>query len=235
MRHFLITVVFTVVFAGAMASSVAAQDGATALTGNYRTLLDNDEVQVVRVHYDPHEALPVHDHSHFPTVYVYLADSGPVRFIHEGAAPYTLTRRPVKEGWFRVSPGRVERHQVANLGPGASDFLRVECKRIPLGQIADEFRYTRNPELTKTSVTTDYASPEMVIRRYVVVAGGVEEVAAEPQGALLIAFTPAIVRDDGNAEQKMAAGSVLWMKANTKFVLQPSGATAHVLAIRLLR
>ena len=168
-------------------------------------------------------------------MYVYLADSGPVRFIHEGAEPYTLTRRPVKKGWFRVSPGRVERHQVANLGPGASDFLRVECKRIPLGKIADEFRYTSNPELTKTSVTTDYASPEMVVRRYVVLAGGVEEVAAEPQGALLIAFTPAMVREDGNAERRMAAGSVLWMKANTKFVLQPAGVTAHVLAIRLLQ
>ena len=235
MRHFLTTVVFTLLFAAAMVSSVAAQDGATALTGNYRTLLDNDEMQVVRVHYEPHEALPVHDHSHFPTVYVYLANSGPVRFIHEGAAPYTLTRRPVKKGWFRVSPGCIERHQVANLGPGASDFLRVECKRIPLGQIADEFRYTSDPDLAKTSVTTDYASPEMVIRRYVVLAGGVEEVAAEPQSELLIAFTPAIVGEPGSPSQRMAAGSVLWMKANTKFVLQPSGATAHVLAIRLLQ
>ena len=231
MRHFLTSAVFMV----AIVSSVAAQDGASALPQNYKVLLDNDEMQVVRVHYEPHEALPVHDHSHYPTVYVYLSDSGGVRFIHEGAAPYTLTRRPVKKGRFRVSPGRIERHQVENLGPGASDFLRVECKRIPLGKIADEFRYTRDPDLTTTSVTTEYTSPEMVIRRYVVLAGGVEEVAAEPQGMLLIAFTPAIVREDGKAEQRMAAGSVLWMNANTKFVLQPAGATAHVLAIRLLK
>jgi hypothetical protein len=35
----------------------AAQDGAVSLQHNYRTLLDNEQMQVVRVHYNPHEAL----------------------------------------------------------------------------------------------------------------------------------------------------------------------------------
>jgi hypothetical protein len=223
------------VFAVMTVAHTAAQDGAVSLQHNYRTLLDNEQMQVVHVHYGPHEELPVHDHSHHPTVYVYLSNSEPVRFIHEGDSPFTLTRRPVRKGWFRVSPGRIERHQVANLGSGASDFLRVECKQIALGKIANEFRYTGNPDLTKTRVTTDYASPEMVIRRYIVVQGGVERIAAQPQGELLIAFAPAIVREHGKAEQRMAAGSVLWMKANANFELKPSGATAHVLAIRLLQ
>jgi quercetin dioxygenase-like cupin family protein len=213
---------------------MAAQDGAVSLQHNYQTLLDNEQMQVVHVHYGPHEELPVHDHSHYPTVYVYLRDSGPVRFIHDGDSPFTLMRRPVRKGWFRVSPGRIERHQVANLGSDASDFLRVECKQIALGRIANEFRYTGNPDLTKTRVTTDYASPEMVIRRYIVVPGGAEHIAAQPQGELLIAFTPAIVREHGNPDQRMAAGSVLWMKANASVELQTAGATAHVLAIRLL-
>jgi quercetin dioxygenase-like cupin family protein len=47
----------------------AARDGATALQQNYRTLLDNDEMQVVRVHYDPHQELAAHDHSRYPTGY----------------------------------------------------------------------------------------------------------------------------------------------------------------------
>jgi hypothetical protein len=220
----------------AAASSAAAQDGATALARNYRTLLDNAQMQVVRVHYDPHEELAVHDHSHYPTVYVYLSNSGPVRFIHDEATPVTLTRRPVRAGWFRVSPGRLERHQVANLGPVASDFLRVECRQIALGQIRSGFRYTQSIDLTKTSVRTDYSSPEMVIRRYVVVPGGRESVAAEAQPELLIAFAPAIVREHGQAAQTMAAGSVLWVSANTQFELLPSGAgAAHVLTVRLLK
>jgi hypothetical protein len=198
-------------------------------------LLDNDEMQVVRVHYNPHEALPVHDHSHYPTVYVYLSDSGPARFIHDGAVPYTLTRRPVKKGWFRVSPGRIERHQAANMSPTASDFLRVECKPIPLGQIAEGFRYSQDVDLTKTSMATDYSSPEMVIRRYVITPGGVEHVAAEARGELLIAFTPVMARERGKKDERMAAASVSWIQPNASFDLRAAGSTsAHVLAIRLL-
>jgi predicted metal-dependent enzyme (double-stranded beta helix superfamily) len=127
-------------------------------------------MQVVRVHYAPREELAMHDHSRYPTVYVYLSNFRPVRFIHDEAHPFALTRRPVRMGWFRVSPGRVEQHQVANLGPAASDFLRVERKQIALGQIRSEFCYSENADLTKNSVTTDYSSAEM-IRRYVVLPG----------------------------------------------------------------
>jgi hypothetical protein len=227
---------FTTCTIAICAITAAAQDGATALTRNYRTLLDNEQMQVVRVHYDPHEELAVHDHSHYPTVYVYLSNSGPVRFMHDEAHAFTLTRRPVRAGWFRVSPGRLERHRVANVGPMASDFLRVECKQIPLGQIRSGFRYTQSIDLTKTGVRTDYSSPEMVIRRYVVVPGGRESVAAEAQPELLIAFAPAIVREHGQAAQTMAAGSVLWVTRGVVFDLLPSGdAPAHVLTVRLLK
>src|SRR5882757_9252513 len=218
-----------------VSAHVAAQDGATALQRNYQTLLDNEQMQVVRVHYDPHEKLPTHDHSHYPTVYVYLSNSGPVRFMHNGAAPFTLTRRAVRTGWFRVSPGRIETHQVTNLGPLATDFLRVECKRIPLGRISEGFRYSKDVDLTKTSVVTDYASTEMVIQRYVVTSGNVKRIVAETQGELLIAFTPVIVHEQGNMDRRMAAGPILWIRAHANAELRPAGATAaHILAIRLL-
>jgi hypothetical protein len=219
----------------AAAAHTSAQDGATALTQNYRTLLDNEQMQVVRVHYDPHEELPVHDHSRYPTVYVYLSNSGPVRFVHDEAHPFALTRRPVRAGWFRVSPGRVEKHRVANLGPVANDFLRVECKQIALGQIRSEFRYSEDVNLTKTSAMTDYSSPEMVIRRFVIAPGGFERIQVDTRPELLIAFAPAVVREDGEADRTMAAGSVLWVKAGENLELMTAGsAAAHVLAIRLL-
>jgi quercetin dioxygenase-like cupin family protein len=212
------------VLAMAAAAQTSAQDGATAHTQNYPTLLDNEQMQVVRVHYDPHEDLPVHDHSRYPTVYVYLSNSGPV------------TRRPVRAGWFRVSPGRLEKHQVANLGPMASDFLRVECKQIALGQIRSEFRYSEDVNLTKTSATTDYSSPEMVIRRFVVAPGGIERIQVETRPELLIAFAPTLVRERGEADRTMAAGSVLWAKAGENLeVMAASSVAAHVLAIRLLK
>ena len=52
-------------------------------------MLDNEQVQVMRVHYDPHEELAEHDHSHYPTVYVYLSNSGPVRFMQRLVVPST--------------------------------------------------------------------------------------------------------------------------------------------------
>jgi quercetin dioxygenase-like cupin family protein len=218
----------------AAAAHTSAQDGASALTQNYRTLLDNEQMQVVRVHYDPHEDLPVHDHSRYPTVYVYLSNSGPVRFVHDEAHPFTVTRRPVQVGWFRVSPGRLEEHRVANLGPMASDFLRVECKQIALRQIRSGFRYSEDVNLTKTSATTDYSSPEMVIRRFVIAPGGVERIEVETRPELLIAFAPTLVREHGEADRTMAAGSVLWMKAGQNLEVMATGsAAAHVLAIQL--
>ncbi len=225
-----------VLVAIATGAHTAAQDGATALQQNYRTVLDNDRVQVVRVHYAAHQELPVHDHSHYPTVYVYLSNSGPVRFVHDEAHSFALTRRPVRTGWFRVSPGRIERHEVANLGPLSSDFLRVECKRIPLGEIGAEFRFSHDVDQTKTGMATDYASPEMVIRRYVIVPGGVENVAAEQQPELLIAFTPTSVQERGQLAQTMANGAVLWLKDGSTAELKASGSTAaHLLTIRLLK
>ena len=229
LRHY--TLAFLIV---AAAAHTSAQDGATALKKNYRTLLDNEQVQVVRVHYDPHQELPVHDHSRYPTVYVYLSNSGPVRFAHDEAHPFALTRRPVRAGWFRVSPGRLEKHRVANLGPMASDFLRVECKQIALGQIRSGFRYSEDVNLTKTSAMTDYSSQEMVIRRFVVVAGGVERIQIETRPELLIAFAPMLVREHGEADRTMAVGSVLWAKAGENLeVMAADSAAAHVLAIQL--
>ena len=222
--------------AGAVLSWPAtAQDAATALTHNYQSILDNADVQIVHVHYDGHEELAEHDHSHYPTVYVYLSNSGPVRFSHDEAKPFALTRRPVKAGWFRVSPGRFERHEVANLGASASDSLRVECKRIPLGQPGFEYRFASDIDLTRTRATTEFSSPDIVVRRFVVAAGGAEPVSAEMQPQLLIAFAPTVVRQAGRPDWTMSTGTVLWVKAGASLTLSaPGAAAAHALTIRLL-
>src|SRR5579884_3621909 len=110
-----------------------AQDPLTLLPRNYRLDFENPIVRVVHVHYEPHEKLPVHKHSERPTVYVYLSDSGPVRYTHVEAHPFTMVRRALKAGTFRVSPGRLEKHEVENLGDIPTDYLRVELKQVPLG------------------------------------------------------------------------------------------------------
>src|SRR6202000_2141868 len=86
-----------------------------------------------------HEGVAVHDHSDDPTVYVYLGDSGPVRFVHE-PENVILTRPPTHTGAYRGSPGRKGRHSVVNLTDKPSDYLRVELKKVPLGSLKHEFR-----------------------------------------------------------------------------------------------
>ena len=73
-------------------TTTALAQSPQSLPPNYQTILDNPDVLVMRVHYGPHEFVPMHDHSAYPTVYVYLNDSGEVRIDHE--PPKRLLRHP---------------------------------------------------------------------------------------------------------------------------------------------
>ena len=48
--------------------SVTAQQD-PGLPPNYNTILTNNTFKVIRVHYGPHEKVPVHDHPAIPTVF----------------------------------------------------------------------------------------------------------------------------------------------------------------------
>jgi hypothetical protein len=124
----------------ALAAIAFAQNPTSAFPNNYKLLIDNPDVAVLRAHYGPHETVGVHDHSAFSTVYVYLNDSGPVRFSHFEAHPFSIVRPPTHTGAFRVSPGRLERHSVENLSDLPSDYLRIELKHLPVKALPAEFR-----------------------------------------------------------------------------------------------
>ena len=65
-----------------LSTAALAQTG-TPLPPNYKIILDNPDVHIQRVHYGPHESVPMHDHPAVSTIYVYLNDSGIVDIIHE--------------------------------------------------------------------------------------------------------------------------------------------------------
>jgi hypothetical protein len=124
-------------------SVVDAQDPLQTVPRNYRLVFENDFVRVVDVLYRAHEKVAVHNHSDKPTIYIYLTDSGPVRFTHVEDPPFSLVRPPEKAGTFRVSPGRLEKHEVENLGDISTEFLRVELKQVPLKYQHGVFRHSR--------------------------------------------------------------------------------------------
>jgi len=211
---------------------VLGQDPLTAVPANYCLVLDNPIAEVIRVHYGPHERIGVHDHSPFPTVYVYLSDSGPVRFAHDEDPPFALTRPSVVKGSFRVSPGRRERHTVENLSGTGSNFLRIELKHVPLGSGLPSFRGKAPGELTRSGSSVEYRSPQFTVGRILCKAEEVCELPNSKLPSLLIAFSPVKLSGSGD----LVPGNVRWEQG-----LQPSlsvrsvsDASAHLLQITFL-
>jgi hypothetical protein len=111
----------------------------------YRLQFDNEWVKVTRVHYGPREKIPAHDHSRWPAAYVYLNNSGPIKFRHVGWDHPILTRPATKAGSFRLSPTTAveETHEAENPTNTPSDFLRIEFKTQPVNRESLRGRFYR--------------------------------------------------------------------------------------------
>jgi hypothetical protein len=205
----------------------------------YRRAFENERVRVTRVHYEPREKVSTHDHPDNATVYVYLRDSGPVRFVHTGEEAFTLVRPAVRAGGFRLSRGAKERHSVESLTDLPTDFLRIELKgltdaerqpfrgRFPpeprgRGRAAQKVRY-ENARVRIARVTC------AALRRCAVLGGGAGA------ASLLVALTPARLKSaDGGTEVSMALGETMWAEAGGAPAFDnAAGAAAEFLRIDL--
>lgn len=232
MRRVLLLIVLVATLASC-GSQAVAQDPTVALPNNYRKVLDNSEVTVLRVHYGPHEQVPVHDHSGYPTVYVYLKDSGPVRFVHQ-PENVILTRPPVHMGSYRVSPGRRERHSLVNLSDKPSDYLRVELRKVPLGTLKREFRGSAPASLVQ-GTKVEFDDPVLRIERVVCDPGGSCPVPEESAPSVLVAFSPAELKEGRRRQAFPEESSTLWLPAGKGASLKAlSSSPAHLLRIVLL-
>lgn len=212
----------------------AAQDATVAFPNNYRKVLDNADVTVLRVHYGPHESVGVHDHSDHPTVYVYLNDSGPVRFVHE-PENVVLTRPPTHAGAYRVSPGRTERHSLVNLSDRPSEYVRVELKKLPFGSLKREFREAAPPEPLKEGTTVEFEDPALRIERVVCDPGATCELAADQAPSVLVAFSPSELVGRRRQKPFPEDTSTMWLEAGkSTHVRSSTNAPAHLLRIVLL-
>jgi hypothetical protein len=218
---------------GASLSLARGQDPVAGLPKNYSLAFENDIVAVIRVHYGPHEKIGVHDHSRFPTVYVYLSDSGPVRFEHLEEHSFGLTRPPTEKGAFRVSPGRVERHSVENLGNESSDFLRVELKQILLGGLRP-FRGKAPPSPLQSQTSVEFTAPGLEIQRVICASSSGCPLRPSSAPSLIVAFTSVELATgiSGTQREKLEAGAVRWLPASEKAsITVDSLSSAHILRI----
>jgi hypothetical protein len=216
----------------ALALLTTAALAQSPLPKNYKTILDNRDLLVMRVHYGPHEVVAMHDHSAYPTVFVYLNDSGPVRIDHAPPASFSVTRPPTHTGAFRIAPGMKERHSVTNLSELPSDFLRVEIKTLTPTDLKEVTRgEVPSPLLPGTHI--EFQDPALEIDRIVCPPTVGCEAAPLPARSLLVPLTDLEIQPAAAGKHSFSPGEVAWIPANAKKPLQLSPG-AQALRISLL-
>lgn len=191
-----------------------AQDGPPRA---YTPEFENARVRVTRVRYAPRERIALHDHPAIPTVYVYLRDSGPVRFIHTGEEPFTLTRPAVKAGGFRLSKGAQETHAVESLTDQPTEYLRVEFKGLTVDRQIFRGRFPPETRAARTRLAQKIRYEDKQVRITRVTCAAHRTCAGLSAGrapSLLIALTAAWLKSDGaGAELTLTLGQTMWAEA----------------------
>ncbi len=205
---------------------------------SYTPEFENARVRVTRVRYAPREKIASHDHPASPTVYVYLRDSGPVRFIHTGEEQFTLTRPAVRAGGFRLSRGAQETHAVESLSDLPTEYLRVEFKGLTVDRQVFRGRFPPEPRAARSRFAQKvrYEDKQVRITRITCVARrACAGLSAGKTSSLLIALTQAQLKSEGiGTELTLDLGQTMWMEAGAAPPLaNASGRPAEFLRIDL--
>jgi hypothetical protein len=208
-------------------ASMAAAQTAASLPSNYKTVLENPDVLVQRVHYGAHEFVPMHDHYAVTTVLVYLNDSGVVEIAHDGPGAEVIKRPPTHTGAFRIGPAAFERHSVRNLGDVPSDFFRVELKKYPPDALKEQVRGPAPTPPLHDGVAAEYKDAHLRIDRITCKAAIPCSVDADPAPSVLITI-PA--PEDLAKDPQLAR----WVPAGSRIVITTSQDHAQYLRILLL-
>jgi len=212
-RAVLLTLILT-----SYAAIVSAQDPTKVAPDAYKRQFENEWVQITRVHYGPYVKVPLHDHTRWPAAYVYLNDSGPIKFTHEGWTEPVLTRPPTKAGSFRLSPTTAvgETHQVENPNGTPSDFLRVEFKTEAVDRMMMRGRYERKaPPAGRSSRKIEFENGQIRVTRLVgAPRQALDLKTTSTQPALLVVLNTARVNSTVGAVGKQTTlepGNTIWL------------------------
>jgi quercetin dioxygenase-like cupin family protein len=104
------------------AASSAAQDPTKVEPTHYRLGFENEHVQVVYIHYGPHEKSALHDHP--PGVVVNLTN-GHLRFVDQNGNTQEVRATHGEARWFPAF-----KHRVENLSDTSFDGIYIAVKGI---------------------------------------------------------------------------------------------------------
>lgn len=102
------------------ANPVLAQDPTKVEPKHYRLAFENEHVQVIYVHYGPHEKSVMHDH---PSGVVVNITDGHLRFTDQHGNVQEVSSKHGEARWFPPF-----KHRVENLGDTAYDGVYVGVK-----------------------------------------------------------------------------------------------------------
>ena len=102
------------------AASALAQDPTKVEPKHYKLDFENDKVQVVSVHYGPHEKSAMHEH---PGGVVVVLTAAHLRFTDENGKTREILSKPGEARWYPPF-----HHRVENLGNTSYDAVYVGIK-----------------------------------------------------------------------------------------------------------
>jgi beta-alanine degradation protein BauB len=111
---------WAVVFACVVINPVLAQDPTKVESKHYKLAFENEWVQVVDVHYGPHEKSGLHDH---PGGVVVVLTAGHLRFTDENGKTKEVFAKPGESRWYPAF-----KHKVENLGDTTYDAVYIGIK-----------------------------------------------------------------------------------------------------------
>jgi beta-alanine degradation protein BauB len=116
-----------VIFACLALSAAVGQDPTKVESKHYKLAFENEWVQVVNVHYGPHEKSAMHDH---PGGVVVVLTAGHLRFTDQNGKTQEVYANPGESRWFPPF-----KHKVENLGdtPYNAVYIGVKAKVTAAG------------------------------------------------------------------------------------------------------
>jgi quercetin dioxygenase-like cupin family protein len=103
-------------------ASVLAQDPTKVEPKHYKLDFENEKVQVISVHYGPHEKSALHEH---PGGVVVILTAAHLRFTDESGKTREIFAKPGEARWYPPF-----RHGVENLGDTSYDAVYVGIKGL---------------------------------------------------------------------------------------------------------
>lgn len=126
-----------------------AQDPTKVEPKHYKLAFENEWVQVVDIHYGPHEKSAMHDH---PGGVVVVLTAGHLRFTDPDGKTKEVYAKPGESRWYPAF-----KHKVENLGDTAYDavYIGMKTKSVVVGKAAPEGGQPA-PDAQTAKILADY-------------------------------------------------------------------------------